>query len=101
MGNVGLCSESQQTKLPAFEGQKFFFDGQTAAVSGEPAVGADDAMAGDDDGNGIGAVGQSHSARGVGVADAASEFAVGDGFTVRDFNEFAPDFLLEWCAFRC
>ena len=98
--NVVLRSESQQTKLAAFKGEKFLFDRQAAAVSREFAVGSDYAMARNDDGNGIRTVGEADGAWRIGIADAASEFSVGDGFTVGDFAEFFPNLLLEQRAFR-
>jgi hypothetical protein len=84
--------------LAAFQGQEFFFDGQATAVAGEFSVAADNAMTGDDDGNRIGAVGQADCPRSVGIAEAAGELAVRDGFSVGDFAESFPDGELEYCA---
>jgi len=86
---------SEQAKLAAFEGEELFLDRQAAAVAGEFAVAADDAMAGDDDGDGIGSIGEADGARGFGIADAAGEFAVGDGLAVGNVAEQLPDFLLK------
>src|SRR5712692_6645055 len=86
---------SQQVQLAAFEGEKFFLDGQPAAVSGELAVRSNDAMAGNDDRNGIGTVCQAHGARGVRVADASGQLAVGDGLAVGDLAKLLPDSLLK------
>ncbi len=44
------------------------------------------------------AIGEADGARGVGVADAAGEFAVRNSFAVRDFAKAVPNFLLKFCA---
>ena len=91
----------EQAQLVAFEGKQFFFDRQASTVSGELTVTADDAVAGNDDGDGIRSVGQADGAGGFGIAGAAGEFAVGDGFAVRDVAEQLPDFELECRALGC
>src|SRR5215469_8185400 len=91
---------SEQGELAAFEGEEFLLDREASAVSGEFAAAADDAVAGDDDRDGIGAVGQAYGTRCVGVADASGKFPVGDGFSVRDAAETLPDGLLERRALR-
>lgn len=69
-----------------------------AAVAGEGAVGADDAMAGDDDADRIRAIREADGADGFGAADALGELAVGDGRAAGDLAEGEPDFALEGSA---
>ena len=52
---------------------------QAPCVAGERVVGADDTMAGDDDGDRIAGVGHAHRARGLRPADAARQFGVRNG----------------------
>ena len=61
----------------------------------EVSVFADDAVAGDDDGNGVDAVGAAHGAAGIGAADFCGEVAVGAGGSVGDFLQGLPDLLLK------
>ena len=66
-----------------------------AAVSGEGAVGADDAMAGNDYADGVGAIRGADGADRVGFADAPGEFAIRDGSAAGDVAESAPDGALK------
>ena len=57
---------------------------EASAIAGERAVGADDPMAGHQNGNGIAAVRKSHGARGVrDCPDALGELAVAQRFAER------------------
>ena len=74
---------------------------QPAGVAGEGAVGADDAVARDDDRDRVAAVGQADRARGgVGAAEAVRDLAVRRGLAVADLAQLAPDPLLERRADR-
>lgn len=66
-----------------------------AAVAGEGAVGSDDAVARDNDADGVGAVGQSYRPDCGGAADSFGEFGVGERGTVGDFSQRAPYLALE------
>jgi hypothetical protein len=88
-------SASQQAQLAALEGEQFLFRGQAAAVTGELAVAANHAMAGDHNWNRVRAVRQAHCARGVGMADVASDLAVRKRFAVRNVAEPSPDLELK------
>jgi len=68
---------------------------ETPAVAGEAAMFADDAMAGDDDGNGIGSAGAGDGANGLRAANAASDVGVGARLAGGDALEFFPDAALE------
>ncbi|MNZ74536.1 hypothetical protein D3C78_929870 [compost metagenome] len=57
-------------------------------------------MAGNDDGNGVGAIGRAHGAHRLRVADAFGQLAVAGGAAVGDFQQRLPDFLLEGRAAR-
>ncbi len=78
-----------------FEGEEEFFGIEAAGVTGQTAVAADDAVAGDDDGDRVGGIGGGYGADGLGVADAAGQFGVGDGGAVGDFQQLRPDRTLE------
>lgn len=71
----------------------FAFD--AATVAGEGTVGADDAVAGQDDGDGIGSVGGADGANRGGMADLLGEFAIGDGGTAGDGAERTPNLTLK------
>ena len=71
------------------------FSIQTASVAGDAAVFADDAMAGDDDAQGISAgVGSSGTNR-LGLASFAGEIGVRDGFSIGDERDLPPDSFLK------
>lgn len=72
-----------------------------ARIAGELAVFADDAVAGDEDGEGVFAVGGSDCADGFRVVDELGDIAVAGGFAVGDGLEGLPDLLLEVCAGWC
>src|SRR5438132_172992 len=83
-----------------FKGEQLLLDGKAATVSGESAITSNHAMAGNDDGNRIGAIRQADCTRGFGIADAVCEFAIRDCFSVRDFTEMAPNIFLKRSTFR-
>ena len=66
----GAQRSGDQRKVLCFEFQQKFLARQTAAKSGQLAVGADHAMARHDHRHRIPAIGESHSARCLGVPDA-------------------------------
>src|SRR3954464_5642465 len=67
-----------------------------AGVAGEGAVGADHPVAGDDDRDGVAAVGQADRAGGgVGLAEPLRDRAVRRGVAVADLEQLSPDGLLE------
>ena len=70
----------------------------TAAVAGERAVGADDSMAGDDDANRIGAVGEANRPYRGGTAEACGEMSIGNSGTARNLAQGDPDLALERCV---
>src|SRR5690242_19875320 len=61
-----------------------------AAIAGERAVGADHAMAGHDDADGVGAVGKADGPDRLGPADAPRQLAVGERAAARDLAQRAP-----------
>lgn len=71
---------------------------QASSVASKRAIGADDAMAGDDDADGVGAIGQAHGADGGGLADPAGQLGVADGGAARNTAEDAPDRFLKRSA---
>ena len=71
------------------------FAGEAPAVAGEAAIFGDDAVAGDDDGNGIGGAGAGDGADGFFASDGAGDLAVGARGAPRDAAEFFPDAALK------
>src|SRR5579864_6270062 len=71
---------------------------EPAAIAGQGAVGADDAVAGDDDADRVRAVRQAHGAHRAGTTDLPRERAIGERLAAGDGAERAPDRLLEGCA---
>lgn len=69
-----------------------------AAVSGERSIGSDDAVAGHNDRDRIGAVGCAYGSHGIGMADLRGELAVGGRFSAGNGAEGAPHLLLKGCA---
>src|SRR5438132_11731637 len=83
-----------------FESKQLLLNGKAATVSGEFAITSNHAMAGNDDGNRIGAIRQADCTRGFGIADAVCEFAIRDCFSVRDFTAMAPNIFPKRSTFR-
>src|SRR5882757_7897704 len=66
-----------------------------AAIASERATRSDDAVTGNDDSDGIGAVGETDCAHCSGAADAARELAVGDGGAERNLSQSLPYLTLK------
>ena len=64
---------------------------QARAVAPQAAVRGDDPVAGDDEGDGVTAVGLAHGPAGLGVAHPPGQFAIGDGLPPGDAPQFLPD----------
>ncbi len=84
----------------AFVRQQRMLAPQAAAKTGERGVIADDAMAGDDDGNRIAAHGLRQGPDGARPADALRQLAVADGRPERQGQQAVPDRALEHRAAR-
>src|SRR3984893_12445873 len=82
-----------------FERQQRALDVEPAAEAGQGAVRADDAVAGTDDRQRVRAVREAHGACTTRVAEAARQFGIGDGLTIRDSPQRLPDRQLERSAF--
>ena len=63
-------------QLHAFDFQQFHLPMHPAGESGEAAAGANDAVARDDHGNGIGPASAAYGAGGLGPADSTGEFTI-------------------------
>ena len=72
-------------------------DGNAGGVAAD-IVGGDYAVAGDDDDDGIGTASRGDCARGSGVTDASSQFAIGDCVAIRDSHHGLPHIALKGCA---
>ena len=68
---------------------------ESPAIAGQRSVCADHPMAGNDDGDGIGAIGETDGARGRGAADLGGQSAVADAVPGRDAAQRVPDRALE------
>ena len=83
------------SRLPTFKRQQEALTLHTAAKTGKASVGADDAVAGDDDGDSIASVRPADRARRPRRADHGGDLAIRTRFAERDRRERAPDPLLE------
>lgn len=81
-------------RLP-FEVEEILFAPQSAAVSTEGSVASDDAVAGDEDGDGVFAVGAAHGALGAGATDATGKLGIRSSGSAGDVPEGVPDAELE------
>src|SRR5436190_18021589 len=92
------CSRhSKQRVLLELEQGLLAFD--AAGVAGERAVGADHAVARDDDRDGVRAVGEpDRTGGGVGLAETSGDLAVRRGVAVADLGQLVPDRLLPHAA---
>ena len=75
--------------------QQLPLDRQASAKAGQGAIGTDDAMAGNDDGQWICAIGEADGAAGAGLTDAPGQLPIGDGLTVGNALQLAPYAVLE------
>ena len=76
--------------------QQSAFQGKSSGITDKPAVGSDDPVAWNDDGNGIPMTGQSDGAH----SDGNCDFPVGGGLSVWNFQEALPDPFHEWRSLR-
>ena len=81
------------------QAQQLLFACGTIGIAAEATVGGDDAVAGDDEGNGIAADGLADCPGGTAIKE-PGEVAIGAGLAVRDGEEYLPDTALERCAVR-
>ncbi len=79
----------------AFQVEKAALEVLAEGKAGEGAVGADDAMAGNDHAGGVGGIGAADGASGEGRSQLRGELAVGARFTERNSAEGGPDAELE------
>ena len=80
--------------------QQPLFTRQAAAEADQATVGADDPVAGHDDGDRVAVVGHADGPRRVGLADAAGQLAVADRLAVGDLRQRVPHPPLELAAGR-
>src|SRR6516165_8470819 len=92
----GIIKESEQSF--AFVVEEPALAVETAAVAGQRTIRANDAVAGDDDRDGVGAVGEAYSADGRRTTDVLRDFAVRSRGAAWDSAERAPYILLKVCA---
>lgn len=78
-----------------FDFQQAFFAPEAAAVTGEGAVGSDDAVAGDQNRDAVIAVGAGHGSDCGGLPDDLSLFGIGTGGATRNGPQGVPDSFLK------
>lgn len=81
-----------------FELEKVVFRGEAASEAGEGAVGADDSVAGGDDGNWILAVGGADCAYGFGIVQRVGDLTVRSCLAEWNFQQLGPHGLLKVSA---
>ena len=74
------------------------FGVEATGISGDGAVGTDDSVARDEDGEGIGSDGVGYGSHCTLAADGVGHLTIGHGRTVSDGRELLPHLLLERCA---
>src|SRR5439155_25593976 len=79
----------------AFVMEQPFLPMKAAAVACEPSVRADHAMAGEHQGDGVGAVGRTDRAHGGRTSDCARKIGVGPGSSGGDLAQLEPHVALE------
>src|SRR5438094_4447592 len=95
---IGLRIDSPVADRNAFMAQEPGLAVKAAAIADERAVGADHAVTGYDDGNGVMVVGKTDGACTVLVADPLGNVAIGGGGPAWDAPELGPNSHLEWGA---
>src|SRR5882762_7644166 len=90
-----VARSDRQAGLPRLQLEQSSLALQPASVAGQRSVGADHAVAGNDDRDRIAGVGEAHGARRRGMADAPRDLAVADGLAVGNVLQGAPDEPLE------
>src|SRR5260370_19262082 len=93
-----MSSGSRRFLSPLLQIKQELFAPQPAAVAAEFADLVDDAVARDEDGNAVQAVGPAHGALGGGGAGAAGQLFVGTGLAVGNAAQLGPDALLKRTA---
>jgi hypothetical protein len=74
----------------AFEGEHKFFALQARAESSKPAIGADDAVAWNNDGDGVAPISSAHGSEGLGLAAARGELGVAYGRAKGNISKSCP-----------
>src|ERR1035438_1915983 len=89
----GLCTDSQwktRMNVRALQVKQLALDVEAAAISTQRPSGCDDAVAGNNDGDGIPIVGHADRAEGLRVSDGAGDIAVAASLAVGDCEERLP-----------
>jgi hypothetical protein len=90
----------KKAQLPAFQSEQFFLNGKASSKTGQVTIAADDAMAWNDDGDGVGPVRKADRAGSLGLSDTPGKLAVAYGFAVRNLLQVPPDEQLKLGAFE-
>src|ERR1700743_3702936 len=82
----------------SFEVQQPLLALDSTAKARKRSIGAYDPVTGNNDGNGIAAIRESHRPRPIGIVQALGELTVTARFTEGDLGQLAPDALLKFGA---
>src|SRR3990172_4728010 len=88
-----------RSKNGPLQSQQIVLDFQAAAITAEMAVAANDAMTGNNDGQGIGAIGAADGTDGVGIAQFFGNLQISDRLAVGNLFDQRPHLLLKRRAF--
>ncbi len=84
-----------------FQFQQFPFHLQSAGVTGERTVFANNPMTWNQQPDGISVAGHTDGSGSAGFSDGGSNFSVGSGLPVGDLHQFLPDKQLKWSTSGC
>ena len=87
-------------RVSVFQLQQHFFAFQAAGIAGESALGADYAVAGNEDRDGIAAVGLARRPGGLGSADLLGQPGIAAGLAIGNLSQSLPDLALKFRALR-
>ena len=91
-----LCS--QRAAKCAFQLEQAAFDVEAAAITAESSIGGNDAMARDNDRDGVAIVRHAHGAESLRAADRASDVAIRSGLAIGNREQSSPAGELEFGA---
>ena len=96
-----MCGAGAFGRSPVFffQSQRQTLFLQSAGITRKCSVGADDAVAGNDDGDGISVICHTHGAAGLFFADGFGDVSIAAHLAVRDVDERRPNRFLKNCAF--
>src|SRR4030042_4318482 len=95
-----LAYHSRPRNVLSFVGEKPLFPPETTSIPDQPAVAADNSVAGDDDGNGIPVVGLAAGPPGLRPSHRPRHLPIRRGLPIRDPDQLPPSFFLKLCTLQ-